>query len=372
VNGGILAGMGNLGAIVSRRSRASGGTCRGLVARLALVCTTRRPAWCQSHARLGQASGNLTDMRRLTRLTASLFMLASVAIDPAISAVVAANSRAQAQTPPTPPATASAPMPNASEALTYDTLFYTRDGLRLEAYFYKPAGNGPFPLVIYNHGSRAGRERAEVPMQFIGRLLTDAGYAVLVPERRGYGKSEGPTFADDIGDDRGPRFLARLQAESEDALAALTFATDTGHLPIDPKRVAIMGWSFGGIVTTFAVGRSTAFIAAINQAPGALNWDRVPALRDALIAAAGKTRTPMLCMAARNDATTQNATQICGTAKRHGVEADVIIYPPFTPTTPVNIAPGHIIFSQQGVELWRNDVLTFLAKHLTPSTDAPH
>jgi hypothetical protein len=38
----------------------------------------------------------------------------------------------------------------------------------------------------------------------------------------------------------------------------------------------------------------------------------------------------------------------------------------------VNIAPGHIIFSQQGVELWRNDVLTFLAKHLTPSTDAPH
>jgi dienelactone hydrolase len=301
-----------------------------------------------------------------------LFTLA-LALFLTISPLTGASMHAHEQTPPTPPATA-ATTPGASETLPYETLFYTREGLRLEAYFYKPAGTGtgPFPLVIYNHGSRAGRERVEVPMQFIGRLLTEAGYAVLVPERRGYGKSDGPTFADDIGDDRGPRFLARLQAESEDVLAALTFATTTGHLPIDPKRVAIMGWSFGGIVTTLAVGHSTAFVAAINQAPGALNWDRVPALREALIAAAGKTRTPMLCMAAKNDATTENATQICGAAKRHGVEADVIIYPPFTPTTPVPIAPGHMIFSQQGVDLWRKDALAFLAKHVATTADAPH
>ena len=299
----------------------------------------------------------------MRRLMASLLLLLMTAVTlPHASLPVGPSAPAQAQTQPSP----APPTPGGPAAAAYDTLFYTRDGLRLEAYFYKPTGSGPFPLVIYNHGSRVGRERAEVPMAFIGRLLTDAGYAVLVPERRSYGKSEGPTYSEDIGDDRGPRFLARLQAESDDALAALTFATTTGQLPIDPKHVAMMGWSFGGIVTTFAVGRSDAFVAAINQAPGALNWDRVPALRTALIAAASKSHTPMLCMAAKNDATTENATQICGAVKRHGVEADVILYPPFTPTTPVPIAPGHMIFSQQGVDLWSKDALAFLARHLRP------
>jgi dienelactone hydrolase len=298
-------------------------------------------------------------MRRL--IASLLFMLMAVPL-PHASPLVGPSAPAQAQTQPpsTPPTTGGPP------AAAYDTLFYTRDSLRLEAYFYKPAGDGPFPLVIYNHGSRVGRERAEVPMAFIGRLLTDAGYAVLVPERRGYGKSDGPTYSEEIGDDRGPRFLARLQAECDDVLAALTFATTTGQRPIDPKHVAIMGWSFGGIITTFAVGRSDAFVAAINQAPGALNWDRVPALRTALVAAASKTHTPMLCMAAKNDATTENATQICGAVKHHGVDADVILYPPFTPTTAVPIAPGHMIFSQQGVDLWSKDALAFLARRLRP------
>src|SRR5262249_16642786 len=101
----------------------------------------------------------------------------------------------------------------------YSTLFYSNDNLRLEAYFFRPSGSGPFPMVVYNHGSRQGEERTEWPVLFIGRLLTSAGYAVLVPERRGYGKSEGPTFSEEIGADRGPRFVARLQAEAGDALA---------------------------------------------------------------------------------------------------------------------------------------------------------
>jgi phosphatidylserine synthase/dienelactone hydrolase len=247
------------------------------------------------------------------------------------------------------------------EPLPYDTLFYTHGGLKLEAYLYKPAGNGPFPLVIYNHGSRAGR--VEAPMPFIGRLLTDAGYAVLVPERRGYGKSDGKPFSEDIGEDRGPRYIARLQAEAEDALAALQMTSEQ-HLPIDPKRVAIMGFSFGGSVTTLAVGRSHDFVAAVTQAPGALNWDHVPALQDTLIAAAGKSSIPMLCMAAKNDATTENVTRICGAAKAHGADTAVIIYPPFTPATPAQVAAGHMIFTQEGVDIWRQDTLSFLAKYL--------
>ena len=41
----------------------------------------------------------------------------------------------------------------------YEEVFYPSRKLRIQAYFYKPEGKGPFPVVIYNHGSRAGRER---------------------------------------------------------------------------------------------------------------------------------------------------------------------------------------------------------------------
>jgi dienelactone hydrolase len=268
------------------------------------------------------------------------------------------------------PTTAQAPAAGAAAA-PYETIFYTstQGGLKLEAYFYKPAtvtsnaAQGPLPLVIYNHGSRAGTERNEVPMAFVATMLTGAGYAVLVPERRGYGKSDGPTFSEEIGTDRGPRFLARLDAEADDVLAALEYAK--AHLPIDPKRVAIMGWSFGGIVTTLAAGRSDGFVATITQAPAALNWDQVPPLREQLIAAAAKTKAPVLCMAARNDATTENAKSICGAVKDHGGSSEVIIYPPFEPPQPVgNIAPGHLIFGRFGVDRWSKDVLAFLAKHM--------
>lgn len=83
------------------------------------------------------------------------------------------------------------PRPTASQAPPYTTVFYPSGALRIEAYLYQPQRPGRSPLVIYNHGSRAGNERTERTFGFIGRLLTDAGYAVLVPERRGYGKSDG-------------------------------------------------------------------------------------------------------------------------------------------------------------------------------------
>ena len=41
----------------------------------------------------------------------------------------------------------------------YETVRYTTDGLRLEAYLYTPAGPGPPPLVIHRH---SGNDPARV------------------------------------------------------------------------------------------------------------------------------------------------------------------------------------------------------------------
>ena len=45
----------------------------------------------------------------------------------------------------------------------YTEISYQSGGLRIQGYFYQPAGPGPFPTLIYNHGSRAGFERRSIP-----------------------------------------------------------------------------------------------------------------------------------------------------------------------------------------------------------------
>jgi dienelactone hydrolase len=268
--------------------------------------------------------------------------------------------------------------PGAAVPPPYQTIFYTSDGLRLEAYLFKPEGAGPFPLVLYNHGSRIGDERQERPVPHIARLLVPLGYAVLVPERRGYGKSEGRTFTEEIGSDRGDRFVARLEAESRDALAAVDYVTATADAGIDAKRMAMVGWSFGGMVTTLAMGRDKRFAAGAVQAPAAANWIDRPIVQAALLKAARQIRSPLLCAVAENDTQTESTRAICAAVRGSGIAADVKIYPPFTapppaagvvvrPPGPNAPAPGHAIFGPAGVALWGDDLAAFLRKYLPPT-----
>jgi len=261
----------------------------------------------------------------------------------------------------------------------YTEVFYPSGSLRIHAYLYKPNGDGPFPVVIYNHGARTGRPRRPEPNEYIGRLLTRAGYAVLVPERRGYGGSDGPTLSEDVGNDLGQRFVVRVEAETDDVFAAVDYLRT---LPFaDTKRIGIMGYSLGGIVTMFAVSRSTTFAVAINQAGATGAWNISEPLRSALIAAAEKATTPALLLAAQNDHTTDSITTLGEIFNKRGVPHRMVVYEPFTPqhaagTGTVGIrfnpAPGHLLFEAQGIHVWERDVLEFLARYLgAASTGAP-
>src|SRR6478672_811695 len=122
----------------------------------------------------------------------------------------------------------------------FSTVFYRSGNLQIEAYLYKPVGTGPFPTVIYNHGNRSGgQEHLEQPSVEIGRLLTQAGFAVFVPERRGFGKSEGPTVTQDLdGPDRNRRQVRRGQSEADDVLAAVNYLK--ADPSINVKKMALM------------------------------------------------------------------------------------------------------------------------------------
>ena len=243
----------------------------------------------------------------------------------------------------------------------YQELFYSSGNLRIQAYLYKPDGDGPFPVVIYNHGTRDGRERASFPFPHVGRMLTRAGYAVLVPERRGYGKSDGDIWWQEVGQDQS-KVILRLQAETDDVLAGAEYLRTLPY--VDKNRLAMMGWSFGGVVTMLATTRSTAFVAAVDQAGGALTWDGNSHMRGALIGAAEKSATPTLFMVAKNDRTTSSITTLADIFKKRNIPHQLVVYEPFTPSQAGRAAPGHAIFSSQGASLWEHDVLEFLGRHL--------
>ena len=262
--------------------------------------------------------------------------------------------------------TSTARSQSEADSPKYQDIFYSSGKLRIQAYLYKPDGDGPFPAVIYNHGTRDGRERASFPFPHVGKMLTRAGYAVLVSERRGYGKSDGEIWRQEVGSDQS-KLILRLQAEADDVLAGAEYVRSLPY--VDRNRLAVMGWSFGGVVTMLATIRSTAFLAAVDQAGGALTWDGNSYMRDALIRAAEKSATPTLFMVAKNDRTTSSITTLADIFKKRGIPHQLVLYEPFTPSQAGRAAPGHAIFSSQGASLWEKDVLEFLGRYLKYAPD---
>jgi dienelactone hydrolase len=251
----------------------------------------------------------------------------------------------------------------ARQAQPYSTTLYPSGTLRIEAYVHRPTGSGPFPVVIYSHGSRKGYEREERPMAFVGNMLASAGYLVVVPERRGYGKSDGRTFNEEVGTDVGARMIARLEAEADDVIAAIAYAGTIDGA--DMSRLALVGFSQGGSVSIRVASKRPDVRALVDQAGGSLTWPRSPDLQRALTGWAKTLKMPVLCMDAANDATTDAVKAVCDAAHRGGADTRVTIYPSFTPASnPDGIAPGHLIFAPgAGVAIWRQDLTTFLDAH---------
>jgi dienelactone hydrolase len=262
----------------------------------------------------------------------------------------------------------TAPAPAATRS-AYTDVFYPSGSLSIQAYLYQPYGSGPFPVVIYNHGARRGGERRSVPQAHIGKLLTQAGFMVLVPERRGYGRSDGPTVSEEVENDK-ERLVPRLQKDTDDVLAAVDYLRTVPL--VDTKRVGIMGWSYGGIISMFAVSRSTAFAVAVDQAGGALTWDGNVHVRNALIAAAEKATTPTLFQVAQNDRTTASITTLAEIFKKRGVAHRAVIYEPFKPQRgDPDTPPGHRVFSAEGMHVWERDALEFLGRYLSAASTGP-
>jgi dipeptidyl aminopeptidase/acylaminoacyl peptidase len=145
------------------------------------------------------------------------------------------------------------------------SLHWTSDGFHVQGWLLYPVSFDPakkYPLVVAVHGGPASVLKPSWPKPgFNPTLLSQQGYFVLLPNPRGsYGQGEKFTMAN-VKDFGG--------GDLRDILAGVDEAVRTA--PIDPRRIGITGWSYGGFMTMFAVTQTNRFHAAVAGA-GLANW----------------------------------------------------------------------------------------------------
>ena len=118
---------------------------------------------------------------------------------------------------------------------------------QLETTFFRPAGAGPFPLVVINHGKAAGNPHFQARARYIvaAREFVRRGYAVMIPMRGGFSRSSGSYVSG------GCNIEGNAITQAQDVRAALDHAVT---LPfVDRGKIIVMGQSHGGL-TTIAFG----------------------------------------------------------------------------------------------------------------------
>jgi dipeptidyl aminopeptidase/acylaminoacyl peptidase len=123
--------------------------------------------------------------------------------------------------------------------------FPTHDGRQIPAYLYRPAGEGPFGMVLSIHGGPEAQERAAYNYGGMYQYLLSQGVGVLAPNVRGstgYGTAYQKLIHRDWGG-----------AELGDFEHAVTYLHGLDW--VDPTRIGVFGGSFGGFATLSCVSR---------------------------------------------------------------------------------------------------------------------
>jgi|GEM_PF-117467 len=116
------------------------------------------------------------------------------------------------------------------------------EGLTLRGTVSRPAGSGPFPGVVLQHGFSGQRMENGRLFVDLARRLAAEGFAVLAWDRAGHGESDGEFFDTSI---------VRDVRHAQEVLAAFGARAD-----VDAEDLHLVGYSLGAVVsiTTAAAG----------------------------------------------------------------------------------------------------------------------
>jgi dipeptidyl aminopeptidase/acylaminoacyl peptidase len=150
-----------------------------------------------------------------------------------------------------------------------ESIEWTNEGFNIQGWLLTPSKvdvGKKYPVVVLIHGGPSSAVTPDWPAGFgmsraIIAALSSRGYYVLMPNPRGsYGQGEDFTRANvkDFG-----------HGDLRDVLAGVDAAIK--KYPIDPARLGVTGWSYGGYMTMWTVTQTNRFRAAVAGA-GIANW----------------------------------------------------------------------------------------------------
>lgn len=216
------------------------------------------------------------------------------------------------------------------------------DGVDIDTWVYLPEGDGPAPVLLNIHGGPA----TQYGFTFFDEFQTyvSAGFAVVACNPRG---SSG----------RGVEFVRAVTndgwgvVDSADVTAALE-ASLARFDRLDPKRVGVMGGSYGGFLTAWLIGRDPRYRSAVVER-GLLSWVSFAGTSDigatfgkyyldaepprdvdrlweaSPLATADRITTPTLIVHSENDyrCPIEQAEQLLMVLLREGVAAEMVRFP---------------------------------------------
>jgi len=217
---------------------------------------------------------------------------------------------------------------------------WQNEGKTIEGLLYLPpqAKDRKVPLIVDVHGGPTGAwEDGYSPMI---PFLLGHGWAVLRPNPRGstgYGAGFAAANKNDLGG-----------ADFRDVMAGVDAVV--AHNSIDPDKLALMGYSYGGEMAGFAEGKTDRFKAIISGAPvidqyseygtESSSWyDRwfygkpwehdADAWRQSPLSGAGHAKTPFLLLQGDSDTTDPlgQSLEMYRALRQMGVPVDLVRYP---------------------------------------------
>jgi dienelactone hydrolase len=216
------------------------------------------------------------------------------------SAVVLVAIALSSASPATADNTPVALDPTVNEQVVMLPVSQNGQSFQFQTTLFKPPGNGPFPLLVMNHGKDRGNSHQQVRDRFLAmsREFVKRGYAVAVPMRKGFAGSTGNYS------DYGCNMKDNGLLQADDIEAALnTLVT----LPwIDREHILVAGQSYGGLATiAFGTRRYPGVRGLLNFAGGLRidgnNCDWKRSLVSAFANYGAKSTLPSLWFYGEND-----------------------------------------------------------------------
>jgi dienelactone hydrolase len=239
--------------------------------------------------------------------------------------------------------------------------------LTLRGVLYRPQGEGPFPAILFNHGSAPGMYSNQA-IEALGPIFAGRGWVFFAPYRRGQGLSEsaGPYIGDEIatavrkgGISAGAAAMIHLLETDHlnDQLAALAWLDKQAF--VHSRRIATMGNSFGGIESVLGAEHG-AYCAAIDASGAAESWAKSREIQNFMLHAVRDSHAPIFFFQAENDYDISPSKTLFTAMKKAGKAAKMKIYPAYGKSS----KDGHS-FAYLGSSVWADDVFRFLNQKCT-------